>query len=52
MVKRGHFAVLSSNFDIYSDPGCIAIYHASLNSQYKELCLLVSYMKIGKEERK
>ena len=46
---RGHFAVLSSNRDIYLDLKYILIFYISLNSQRKELSELISYMKIGKE---
>ena len=45
-------ALLLIPLDIYYDPGCTKTYYASLNSQKKDLCQLVSYMNIGKEETK
>ena len=46
---RSHYAVLSSNYDIYLDLMCTKAYTLPINSQKKKLSELISYMQIDKE---
>ena len=46
---RGHYAVLSSNKDIYFDLMYTKAYTISINSQTKKVSEHISYMLIGKE---
>ena len=48
-MMRGHYAVLSSNKDIYFDLMYTKAYTISINSQTKKVSEHISYMLIGKE---
>ena len=51
-MMHGLLGVLSSNSDVYFNSRWTKVYFISLNSQKKELCESMSYMKIRKEVTK
>ena len=51
-MMRGHYAVLSSNVDIYFDLGYTKACALPIDSQKKKVSKLVSYMQLGKEVSK